>query len=157
MGSVSDYTRKMGIHHQINESSCCQAIIIGVLTFSECISGSPQHAASSIVYQLENVCRAHSQHETRGRLSFLNDSWKRHRWGPPLNVPFWCVALWAPTERLFCEVQEIRGMEVWMCDREAGQRLPLRFVSGHLLGPPNRAPHGRSKHAINTLFCSGFV
>lgn len=74
-----------------------------------------------------------------------------------LSAAFWCIALWAHTERLFCGVREIRDMEVWMCDMEVGQRFPFRFVSDHLLGPPNGGPHGRSKHAINSLFCWGFI
>lgn len=59
--------------------------------------------------------------------------------------------------RLFYEGQEMKDNEVWMCDRKAGQWFPFRFVSGHLLGPPNKAPHGRSKHVTIALFCWSFT
>lgn len=117
----------------------------------------PQRAPSYSVYWQAKYRKSTLAAWNAWSFELFKDSWQRHHWGPPLNVAFWCFALWAHTERLFCEVQEIRDGEGWMCDGEIEQRFSFRFVSGHLLGPPNRATHGRSKHAINALFCWGFI
>lgn len=98
------------VYHLTNGWCCCQALSIDVLTFNEYNSCYPQLAASC--KRVLNHKHVKSTPWNASSFHFFKDSWKRHRQATPLNAVFWCVALWAHTERLFCEVQEIRDGEV---------------------------------------------
>lgn len=61
-----------------------------------------QQQVSVLVHLYSEICE---KQNAAGNAWSFKDSRKLQRWGPSLNAAFWCGALWAHTERLFCGAQ----------------------------------------------------